>query len=113
MIQIYHNPRCTKSRQGLAVLEEANVSFEIIKYLDTPPSKKELREILKKLNKQPIDLVRTKEDIWIKNFRGKDLSDKDIIEAMVTYPKLIERPIVINGDIAVIGRPTEMINEII
>lgn len=113
MIQIYHNPRCTKSRQGLAVLEAAKVTFETIKYLDTPPSKKELQEILKKLNIKPIELVRTKEAIWKDNFKGKELSDNDIIEAMLSYPKLIERPIVINGDKAVIGRPTELINEII
>lgn len=113
MIQIYHNPRCSKSRQGLALLENAKVTFEVIKYLDTPPSAVELTEIIKKLDIRPISLVRTNEAIWKENFKGKELSDSEIIEAMVAYPKLIERPIVVNGNKAVIGRPLEMIKDII
>lgn len=113
MIQIYHNPRCSKSRHGLALLEDAKVTYEVIKYLDAPPSNAELTAIIKKLGIKPVALVRTGEAIWKEHFKGKELSDNEIIEAMVTYPKLIERPIVINGDKAVIGRPTELINEII
>ena len=113
MIQIFHNPRCSKSRQGLAVLENAKATFEVIKYLDTPPSKAELAAIIEKIGIKPIALVRTSEAIWKENFKGKELSDNAIIEAMVAYPKLIERPIVINGDKAVIGRPAEMINDIV
>ncbi len=113
MIQIFHNPRCSKSRLGLALLEEAKVDFEIIKYLDTPPSKEELTNILKKIGIKPIELVRKNEAIWKEQFKGKDLSDSEILMAMVNNPKLIERPIVINGNKAVIGRPTELIKDII
>lgn len=113
MIKIYHNPRCTKSRQGIAALEDAKVDFEIIKYLDTPINETELKDIISKLKISPIQLVRKTEKIWKENYKGKDLSDSEIITAMVTYPKLIERPIVINKDIAVIGRPTEKISEIL
>lgn len=113
MITIYHNPRCKKSREGLQILEEANVKFEIVKYLNEVPSTNEIESILEKLNKTPIELVRTNEKIWKENFKGKDLSDQDIIEAMHSFPKLIERPIVINNQKAVIGRPPEKIKSII
>ncbi|SHE40004.1 arsenate reductase [Psychroflexus salarius] len=113
MITIYHNPRCKKSREGLQLLEEANVEFEIVKYLNEVPSTNEIESILEKLNKTPIELVRTNEKIWKENFKGKDLSDQDIIEAMHSFPKLIERPIVINNQKAVIGRPPEQIKSII
>ncbi len=113
MIKIYHNPRCRKSREGLAVLQDAKVKFEIIKYLDTPPSAVELKEILKKIGIKPLELVRTKEAIWKEKFKGKELSDAEIIKAMVKYPKLIERPIVVNAAKAVLGRPAELIRDII
>lgn len=113
MIKIYHNPRCTKSRHGLALLEESGKEFEVVKYLDAIPTKEELNSIIQKLGFSPIELVRKNEAIWKENFKGKELSDDEIIEAMIQYPKLIERPIVINNDKAVIGRPTENINEII
>lgn len=113
MIQIYHNPRCSKSRQGLAIVENAKVDFEIIKYLATPLTTKELTELIKKLNIKPIELVRIKEAIWKENFKGKELSDKEIIEAMAKFPKLIERPVVVNGDKAVLGRPPEQILDIL
>ncbi|MDV7188396.1 arsenate reductase (glutaredoxin) [Lutibacter sp. TH_r2] len=112
-MKIYHNPRCSKSRQGLAILEETNVNFETIKYLDTPISKEELTEIISLLNISPIELVRKNETIWKENFKGKVLSDKEIINAMVQNPKLIERPIVINNGKAVIGRPPELIKNIL
>lgn len=113
MIKIYHNPRCTKSREGLAEIELSNQPYEIIKYLDNPISKDELLDILKKLTYKPLELVRTKEKIWIENYKGKKLSDNEIIEAMLEHPKLIERPIVINGNKAVIARPKEKIKEIL
>jgi len=112
-MKIYHNPRCSKSRQGLAILEASKLNFEIIKYLDTPISKEELTEIVKLLAISPIDLVRKNEAIWKENFKGKELSDAEIITAMVTHPKLIERPIVINNGKAVIGRPPEIIKSIL
>ncbi len=113
MIQIFHNPRCSKSRQGLALLEEAKVDFEIVKYLDNPPSKEELTSLIHKIGIKPLELVRRNEAIWKEHYKGKDLSDAEIITAMVNNPKLIERPIVINGEKAVIGRPTNLISTII
>ncbi len=113
MIKIYHNPRCTKSRQGLAILEEAKVSFETIKYLNTPLNYAELKEIIDLLKITPIQLVRKTEAIWKENFKGKELSDEEIINAMVNNPKLIERPIVINGNKATVGRPPELILNIL
>ncbi|TDQ27791.1 arsenate reductase (glutaredoxin) [Tenacibaculum caenipelagi] len=113
MIKIYHNPRCSKSRQGLAIVEDSSKEFEVVKYLDNIPSEKELKEIITLLDISPIQLVRKNEQIWKDNFKGKELSDAEIIKAMVENPKLIERPIVINGDKAVIGRPPETIKEII
>lgn len=113
MIKIYHNPRCSKSRQGLEILENSGKEFETVKYLDTIPSTEELKEVISLLNISPIDLVRKNEKIWKEEYKGKELSDAEIIKAMVENPKLIERPIVINGDKAVIGRPPENIKEII
>ncbi len=112
-MKIFHNPRCSKSRQGLAILEDSNQDFEIIQYLKTPPSKDELEKILQMLQMEPIDLVRKNEAIWKENFKGKELSNNEIIDAMVNNPKLIERPIVINGEKAALGRPPESINEIL
>ncbi len=113
MIQIYHNPRCSKSRQGVAILEESKVDFKVIKYLDTPLSEKDVSEIIHLLKISPIDLVRKNEKIWKELFKGKELSDAEIIKAMVENPKLIERPIVVNKDKAVIGRPPESISDIL
>jgi arsenate reductase len=113
MITIYHNPRCTKSREGLCEIENLNQPFEIRKYLDDPFTKTELEEVIKKLNINPIELVRTKESIWIENYKGKELSDAQIIQAMLENPKLIERPIIVNGNKAVIARPKQKINEIL
>ncbi len=113
MIKIYHNPRCSKSRQGLELLEKSGKEFEIIKYLKNIPSDKELTFIIEKLQIKPIDLIRKNEAIWKENYKGKKLSDKEIISAMIQNPKLIERPIVINNDKATIGRPLENIQQII
>ena len=113
MIKIYHNNRCSKSRQGLQLLEESGKKFEVVKYLENIPTKEELTSIIEKLQIKPIDLVRKNEAIWKENFKGKELSDSEIISAMIQYPKLIERPIVINGNKAVIGRPLENITNIL
>lgn len=113
MIQIYHNPRCGKSRECLAFLKDSNKEFEVISYLENPPTFDKLTEILKKLNFKPIQLVRVKEKIWIENYKGKDLNDSQIIEAMVSNPILIERPIVITKDKAIVARPLEKVNEIL
>lgn len=113
MIKIYHNPRCSKSRQGVEFLENSGKKFEIIRYLETILTEKELTEIIKLLNISPIELVRKNEKIWKENFKRKELSDKEIIKAMIENPKLIERPIIINNNKALIGRPLENILSII
>lgn len=113
MIKIYHNNRCSKSRNGLEILEKSGKEFEVVKYLDTAPTEEELTNIVSLLGISPIELVRKNEKIWKENFKGKELSNTEIIKAMATYPKLIERPIVINDDKAVIGRPPENILSIL
>lgn len=112
-MKIYHNPRCSKSRQGLAILNDAQVEPEIINYLKDPISFDELSDIVHKLGIPAIDLVRKNEAIWKENFKNKELSEKQVIEAMIAFPKLIERPIVVKGDTAIIGRPPEKIKELI
>ena len=106
-MKIYHNPRCSKSRQTLSLIEEKNKEIEIIEYLKTPATVEEVESILEKLGIKAIDLVRKKEKIWIEDYKGRDLTDKKIIEAMVENPKIMERPIVIDGNKAIIGRPPE------
>ncbi|NNC70252.1 MAG: arsenate reductase (glutaredoxin) [Flavobacteriaceae bacterium] len=113
MIKIYHNNRCRKSREGLAILEKSGQEFEIINYLENPPSKSELEDILHRLGISPIQLVRKNEKIWKENFKHKDLTDDQIIEIMIQNPKLIERPIVIKDDRVVLGRPPEDILNIL
>ncbi len=113
MIKIYHNPRCSKSRQALDLLEASGQEFETIKYLEEIPSKRELAAMIKKLKIAPIDLVRKQEKIWKENYKGKEMSDREIISAMVEHPTIIERPIVINGNKAAIGRPIENIEDVL
>ncbi|WNW02101.1 arsenate reductase (glutaredoxin) [Tenacibaculum sp. HL-MS23] len=113
MIKIFHNNRCSKSRSGLEILENSGKEFELIKYLENIPTETELKTIINLLNITPIQLVRKNEKVWKEEFKGKELSDAEIIQAMIANPKLIERPIVINGDKAVIGRPPESILDII
>ena len=105
MITIYHNPRCRKSRETLALLEAHSDTIEIVKYLETPPSVESLTEIIQKLDIVPIDLVRQNESVWKEQIKGKTYTDTELIKILAENPKLIERPIVINGDKAVIGRP--------
>ncbi len=112
-IKIYHNPRCSKSRIGVGILEDAKIDFEIVKYLDNTPSEKELKEILTMLNMSPIELIRKGEKIWKEKYKNKNLSNSELIKAMIENPKLIERPIVIKGNKAVIGRPSENIENLI
>ncbi|UPZ15459.1 arsenate reductase (glutaredoxin) [Flavobacterium humidisoli] len=109
MIQIYHNPRCGKSRNCLAFIEKSNQDFEIIPYLTETPTFEQLKTLLAQLNLDPIQLIRTKEKIWIENYKGKTLSNDDIINAMVENPILIERPIVVKDGKAIIGRDPELV----
>lgn len=110
MLQIYHNSRCGKSRNCLVLLESSNKKFEVIHYLTHPPSFEELSTIIEKLNIKPMALVRQKEKIWIENYKDQKLDDKQIILAMISYPILIERPIVVKGSKAIIGRDLEKVS---
>jgi len=112
-MRILHNSRCRKSREGLKILEESGLQFEIIDYLNQPLDKDQIKDLLTKLEIEPIELVRKNESIWKENYKGKDLSREQVIEALAKHPKLIERPIVIVGDKAVVGRPPENILEIL
>ncbi|MDA0176711.1 arsenate reductase (glutaredoxin) [Mesoflavibacter profundi] len=113
MTTIYHNPRCRKSREGLQILENTGINFKVIKYLEDKLSEEELTHIISLLDIKPIELVRKNESIWKTDFKDKQLSDKQIIKAMVDNPKLIERPIVISNNKAIIGRPPENVKKII
>ena len=109
MLQIFHNNRCGKSRNCLSMLESSGKEFEIISYLTTPPAAAELQGVIEKLDIKPIDLVRQKEKTWIDNFKGKNFTDEELIKIMITNPILIERPILISEEKAIIARDEEKI----
>lgn len=112
-VVIYHNPRCSKSRQTLALLEARGIEPEIVRYLDTPPSAEELKAILGKLGAGPRDIMRVKEAPY-KELNLKEVDDDNaLIDAMAENPVLIERPIVVNADKAAIGRPPEAVLDIL
>jgi len=114
VIIMYHNPRCTKSRQTLQLLKEQGIEPDIIEYLKTPPSRQTLSEILEMLAMEPRDLMRRKEAVY-KEMHLDDprLSHDELLAAMVANPILIERPIVVNGKRAAVGRPPENVLEIL
>ena len=112
-MKIYHNPRCSKSRQTLSLMQEKGVEVEIIEYLKVIPSEKELRSIIKLLGIKPEKLLRKGEADYKQNFKGKILSDEEWISAMVQYPKLIERPIVVSDNKAILGRPPENVLDLL
>jgi arsenate reductase len=109
---IYHNPRCAKSRQTLNLLIDYDVDPIIVEYLKTPLSEEELRGILRKLNIKAGDLVRKGEVVYKEKYKGKELSEEEWIRAMIEHPKLMERPIVVDGDKARLGRPPENVIEL-
>jgi arsenate reductase len=110
---IYHNPRCTKSRATLELLRQRGIEPVIVSYLETPPNAAELRAIVTKLGIVPEQLVRQGEDVYKAKYAGKALSDSQWIKAMVEDPVLIERPIVVHGQRAVIGRPPENVETLL
>ena len=111
---LYHNPRCSKSRAALAILEERGVEFEVVRYLETPPSEAELHELLDKLNMTPLELMRRSEGAFKEHGLGDDsVSDEERVRAMAEHPILIERPVFIVADNAVIGRPPERVLELL
>lgn len=112
--KLIHNPRCSKSRQALAILEEKSVSFDVVEYLKTPLNESELDEIFSQLGKEPHEVVRTKEEIYKElDLKNQDLDRKQWLSVIAKNPKLLERPIFVNGNQAVIGRPPENVLEII
>ena len=112
-VRLYHNPRCSKSRATLALLEERGCDVEVIEYLKTPPTAAELGEVVAKLGIAPEQLVRKKEAEFQEHFAGRELSDAEWLEALASHPKLIERPIAVVGEAARIGRPPEDVLELI
>lgn len=108
MLTIYHNPRCSKSRQTLALIEEHGQTPEIVRYLETPPSPAQIKTLLKQLNMTPRSLLRKGEEAYkTLNLAAEHWSDDELIQAMHDHPKLIERPVVTKGSRAIIGRPPE------
>lgn len=112
-IVIYHNARCSKSRSACEIVAGRGIEAQIVDYLKTPPSKEELRALLQKLGMKPAELVRRGEDAFKENYAGKTLDDEQWLDALVAHPILIERPIVVAGDRAVIGRPPEKVLELL
>ena len=112
-MKIFHNPRCSKSRQTLQIIKDAGVEVEVIEYLNLTPTEKELEEVLVKLNMSAEEILRKGEDIFKQNYKGKTFSNKEWIKIMIENPKLIERPIVIKGNRAVLGRPPENVNDLL
>lgn len=113
MYTIYHNPRCKKSREALQILEDKGVDFNIVKYLDETPGKEEFKKTLSKLNMKPQELLRKNEAIFKEKYKGLDMNEDEWIQVMLENPKLIERPIVIKGNKAVVGRPPENVKELL
>jgi len=113
-LTLYHNPRCSKSRSALELLEGRGLTPTIVRYLETPPTAAELQDVLNKLGIAPRQLLRSGEDEYKQlNLANPDLSDEQLIEAMVAHPRLIERPILVAGDRATVGRPPEKVLEIL
>ncbi|WP_150305514.1 arsenate reductase (glutaredoxin) [Pseudomonas saliphila] len=112
-VRIYHNPRCSKSRQALELLKNQGAEPEVILYLETPPDDATLSELLLKLNMSARDLMRKGEDVYKElQLDDSDLSEAQLVQAMVDYPRLIERPIVVKGDTVIVARPPERVLEL-
>jgi arsenate reductase len=112
MYTIYHNPRCKKSRAGLKHLEEKNADYEVREYLKEGLSETELKDLLTKLDKKPEEVIRKQEEVYKKQFKGKNFSAEEWVKIMVENPKLVQRPIVVKGYKAVIGDPAEEIDRL-
>lgn len=112
-LRIYHNPRCSKSRAACAILADRGVSVEVVEYLKTPPTRDELVALIAKLGLPPGDIVRTNEIIFKNEYHGREMTGDDCIDAMVAHPILMERPIVVAGDRAVVARPPERVLELL
>lgn len=113
MLKIYHNPQCQKSRAGLEYLKSKGVAFDIVEYLKNPLTEKELEKLLVKLNKKPSEVLRTQEEYYRKNIKGKTFNDHELIRILSENPKLLQRPLVEKEYSAVIGDPVENIDNIL
>ncbi|SMG16950.1 arsenate reductase [Marivirga sericea] len=112
-MKFYHNPRCGKSREALKLLKEKGVEPEIVQYIKQVPTHAELEDVLQKLGMKAEDLLRKNEKVFKELYKGKNLSDSEWIEAMIAEPKLIERPILVKEDKAVVGRPPEKVLDLL
>lgn len=112
-IKIYHNSRCSKSNAALKEITRSGEPFEVVNYLENVPSVEELKDVLTKLNLKPFDIVRKTEKVYLEKYKGKELSDEEWINALHENPILIQRPIIVNGDRAVVARSEEAIDSII
>lgn len=112
-MKIYHNPKCSKSRQAKQTLDQSNIDYDTHLYLDDPLSEKDLVSLLKKLKLSIKDIIRTKEDIWKENFKNKEFTDSQLIEIVAQNPRLLERPIIEHNDFAVVARSDDKIIEIL
>jgi len=116
-IIVWHNPRCRKSREGLAaagqLAKKLGTSVEIRRYLDHPPTADELKKVLQMAGLSPRDILRKQEKVWKEQFKGKDFSDEELLQIMADHPKLIERPLVIYRNKAVLARPADKVNELL
>lgn len=113
MLTIYHNPRCSKSRETLKLIEEKGAEVEVVEYLKDVPTPEELTELINKLGIQPEDLLRKGEAVYKEQYKGKEMTNEEWILAMVEEPKLIERPIIVKGNKAVLGRPPQNVLELL
>ena len=112
-MKIYHNPRCSKSRKALEIIKEEGIKPEIIRYLNDPMTEIVLKNLIKMLEIKPIDLIRKNEQVWQEKFKHTKLNDEQLVQIMLDYPRLIQRPIIVNKNKAVIGRSNESILTII
>ena len=108
-MKIYHNPRCSKSRQTFQLIKDAGKDVDVVEYLNTPPTFEELKHLIDMLGISPEQLLRKGEAIFKEQFKGKSFTDDEWIEIMIKNPKLIERPIVVDGEKAILGRPPEKV----
>ncbi len=109
-MKIYHNPRCRKSRETLNIIQNFGIEPEVVLYLETPPSRQEIREVLSKLEMSAQDLVRKEEKLYKETYKGKEFTEDEWIRILADNPKLIQRPVVIDGTKAIIGRPPESVH---
>jgi arsenate reductase (glutaredoxin) len=113
IMKIYHNPRCKKSREGLQFIRDKGLNVQVIDYIKNPISEKELQEIVMKLGKKPVEIVRTQEEYFKKNLKGRNFTDEEWITILMENPRLIQRPIVVEKHKAVIAQPPEKINQLL